>query len=44
LTGLINVSMKTMYASDSTALAVLSGYLVVLSGVAWVIRHKRFMI
>lgn len=35
LTGLINISMKTMYMSNTMSLVILSGYAFVLSLVAW---------
>ncbi|KAI5453140.1 Glucosaminyl phosphatidylinositol (GlcN-PI) nositol acylation protein [Naganishia albida] len=41
LTGLVNVSMETMYASDGVAIAVLMGYTAVLSAVAWGLRGVR---
>ncbi|TEB32745.1 GWT1-domain-containing protein [Coprinellus micaceus] len=35
LTGLINLSMKTMYMSDAASMIVLSAYSMVVSAVAW---------
>ena len=40
-TGVVNLSMQTMYASDAMAMGVLSLYAVVVCGVAWVFRHRR---
>ncbi|KAF5310303.1 hypothetical protein D9611_012038 [Ephemerocybe angulata] len=36
LTGLINISLKTMYMSDSASIVILSAYAFVISAVAWV--------
>ncbi|GAA5823039.1 hypothetical protein JCM10212_004226 [Sporobolomyces blumeae] len=44
LTGLINVSIETMYSSDFVALVVLGSYLSVVLGIAWVLRDKRIKI
>lgn len=44
MTGLVNVSMKTMYASHGTALFVLAAYSAVICGFAWVIRRHRIKI
>lgn len=41
LTGLVNVSVKTMYASDSVAVGTLVGYAACVVGCAWVLRTKR---
>ncbi|GAA5872551.1 hypothetical protein JCM8547_006941 [Rhodosporidiobolus lusitaniae] len=41
LTGLTNVSLRTMYASDQTALVVLTAYSATVVGVAWVLKRKR---
>ncbi|GAA5979812.1 hypothetical protein JCM11641_002701 [Rhodosporidiobolus odoratus] len=41
LTGLINLSVETMYASNLTALVVLTGYSAIVVGVAWGLRRKR---
>ncbi|KAH9919571.1 GWT1-domain-containing protein [Fomitopsis serialis] len=40
-TGIVNLSMKTMYASDAVAMAVLSAYALAICGVAWVFRNRR---
>ncbi|KAI0712736.1 GWT1-domain-containing protein [Cerioporus squamosus] len=40
-TGLINLSMQTMYASDWAAMLVLAAYSFGLSAVAWVCRHRK---
>ncbi|KAH9921820.1 GWT1-domain-containing protein [Fomitopsis serialis] len=40
-TGVVNLSMKTMYASDAVAMAVLSAYALAICGVAWVFRNRR---
>ncbi|TDL27950.1 hypothetical protein BD410DRAFT_761197 [Rickenella mellea] len=42
-TGLINLSLKTMYASDNTAMAVLSLYSFGLCVLAWGVRGKRLV-
>ena len=39
LTGLVNVSMKTMYADARTSMIVLLGYSVAVCGLAWVGRN-----
>ncbi|KAK9894640.1 GWT1-domain-containing protein [Cystobasidium minutum MCA 4210] len=44
LTGLVNVSMKTMYASDTTAVLVLLMYTGILVTFAWQSRHLRLKI
>ena len=44
LTGLINVSTETMYASDAQAMAVLLSYSGVVSLFAWIVRRYRFKI
>lgn len=44
LTGLINVSMQTMYAGHGTALAVLGAYSAGISAFAWAIRRYRIKI
>ncbi|GAA6033374.1 hypothetical protein JCM8097_006719 [Rhodosporidiobolus ruineniae] len=41
LTGLVNLSVQTMYASDSTAVAVLVLYSGAVVGLAWALRRKR---
>ncbi|KAI5121922.1 hypothetical protein M0805_000251 [Coniferiporia weirii] len=41
VTGLINLSMSTMYASDTTAMLVLSAYSFGLCLVAWMCRESR---
>ncbi|TKA53224.1 hypothetical protein B0A53_04080 [Rhodotorula sp. CCFEE 5036] len=41
MTGLINVTLETMYASDFVAVVVLSGYAASLVGCAWAFRTKR---
>lgn len=40
-TGIVNLSIKTMYASDAVAMAVLSAYALAICGVAWVFRNRR---
>ncbi|KAJ4473893.1 GWT1-domain-containing protein [Lentinula aciculospora] len=40
-TGLINLSMATMYASNSVAMVVLSAYSFSLCSVAWLCRKRR---
>lgn len=44
LTGLVNVSMQTMYASRAAALAVLGAYSAVTCALAWAIRRYRIKI
>jgi len=44
LTGLINVSMRTMYVGDRIAIVVLVAYSAVLSSIAWVGRGLRWKI
>ncbi|WVQ84419.1 hypothetical protein IAT38_006571 [Cryptococcus sp. DSM 104549] len=44
LTGLVNVSMETMYASRTVGMGVLVGYSVAVCGIAWVLRGKRLKI
>lgn len=41
LTGLVNVSMKTMYADARTSMLVLVGYSVAVCGLAWIGRSLR---
>jgi phosphatidylinositol glycan class W len=41
LTGLINLSMRTMWARDSMALLVLTGYSLVTCLIAWTLRNRR---
>ncbi|KAI9068191.1 hypothetical protein FKP32DRAFT_1562231 [Trametes sanguinea] len=41
MTGLINLSMQTMYMSDSSAMFVISSYALAISAVAWACRHRR---
>ncbi|BGP53548.1 hypothetical protein JCM8202_001502 [Rhodotorula sphaerocarpa] len=41
LTGLVNVSFETMYASTTFALVILSGYAAAVVGVAWALRKRR---
>ncbi|KAH9903179.1 GWT1-domain-containing protein [Cubamyces lactineus] len=41
MTGLINLSMQTMYMSDWSAMLVLSLYAFAISAVAWTCRHRR---
>ncbi|TBU26304.1 GWT1-domain-containing protein [Dichomitus squalens] len=40
-TGLINLSMQTMYASDWVAMVVLTLYSFAISAVAWTCRHRK---
>ncbi|KAF7972112.1 hypothetical protein HWV62_18820 [Athelia sp. TMB] len=40
-TGLINISMGTMYASDTLAMAVLSAYAMGVCAIAWRFRGRR---
>jgi phosphatidylinositol glycan class W len=44
LTGLINLSMRTMYASDATAIIVLIAYSGAFCTVAWLGRGVRLKI
>ncbi|KAI0324103.1 hypothetical protein GY45DRAFT_1439298 [Cubamyces sp. BRFM 1775] len=41
MTGLINLSMQTMYMSDWSAMIVLSLYAFSISAIAWTCRHRR---
>jgi phosphatidylinositol glycan class W len=41
LTGTVNLSMRTMNASDTTALVVLGGYMLAFCGVAWRFCHRK---
>ncbi|KAL7004610.1 Glucosaminyl phosphatidylinositol (GlcN-PI) nositol acylation protein [Cystobasidiomycetes sp. EMM_F5] len=41
LTGFINISIRTMYASDSAAVSILVAYTVAFTTAAWVLRNKR---
>ncbi|KAF7362305.1 GPI-anchored wall transfer protein [Mycena venus] len=41
LTGLVNLSMQTMYAGPAASMGVLSFYALVVSGVAWRLRETR---
>ncbi|KAG8992302.1 Glucosaminyl phosphatidylinositol (GlcN-PI) nositol acylation protein [Tulasnella sp. JGI-2019a] len=43
LTGLVNLSMQTMYASDSVAMLTLMGYLSAICGLAWWLRGTRLV-
>jgi glucosaminylphosphatidylinositol acyltransferase len=43
LTGVVNLSLQTMYASDAVALVVLSTYVGVVCGVAWLLRGVRLL-
>ena len=40
-TGLINLSMQTMYMSDWAAMLVLSAYSFGVSAVAWACRYRK---
>ncbi|KZT66714.1 hypothetical protein DAEQUDRAFT_674575 [Daedalea quercina L-15889] len=41
MTGVVNLSMKTMYAENSVAIVVLSVYALGICGAAWVFGNKR---
>ncbi|KAJ3484919.1 hypothetical protein NLI96_g5316 [Meripilus lineatus] len=41
VTGLINLSIPTMYASDGLAMVVLGSYAFGMSGVAWICRGRK---
>ncbi|CDO77730.1 hypothetical protein BN946_scf184969.g82 [Trametes cinnabarina] len=41
MTGLINLSMQTMYVSDWPAMFIISSYALAISAVAWTCRHRR---
>jgi glucosaminylphosphatidylinositol acyltransferase len=43
MTGLVNLSMKTMYASDKVAMVVLSVYTFGVALVAWRFRGRRVL-
>ncbi|PCH36925.1 hypothetical protein WOLCODRAFT_127895 [Wolfiporia cocos MD-104 SS10] len=40
-TGLVNLSMRTMYMSEWAAMSVLSVYAIAICGAAWAFRRKR---
>jgi phosphatidylinositol glycan class W len=40
LTGLVNLSVQTMYSSDDVAMGCLTVYMAVLCGLAWVVRRR----
>ncbi|KAL4071738.1 GWT1-domain-containing protein [Scleroderma yunnanense] len=40
-TGLINISLKTMYTSNGKAILILSGYAFGICGFAWAFRNRR---
>ena len=40
-TGLVNLSMQTMYASDWVAMVVLTLYSFGVSAVAWACRYRK---
>ena len=42
-TGVINMSMATMYASDATAMVVLTLYALGVCGAAWATRDRRLL-
>ena len=42
-TGVINMSMATMYASDATAMIVLTLYALGVCGAAWATRDRRLL-
>ncbi|KAL8291730.1 hypothetical protein RQP46_001988 [Phenoliferia psychrophenolica] len=44
LTGLVNVSMESMYASDLVAMLVLGTYCAACVAVAWALRKKRLRV
>ncbi|KAK4052178.1 Glucosaminyl phosphatidylinositol (GlcN-PI) nositol acylation protein [Microbotryomycetes sp. JL201] len=44
LTGLVNVSIKSMYASTTVAMTVLVAYCAAVVGSAWLLREKRLRI
>ncbi|TFK52782.1 GWT1-domain-containing protein [Heliocybe sulcata] len=41
LTGLINLTLPTMYTSDAVAMIILSAYALAISAVAWATRGRR---
>ena len=41
LTGLVNVTVQTMYASKISSMAILHLYSIGFSGIAWLMRKKR---
>ncbi|KDQ09526.1 hypothetical protein BOTBODRAFT_117080 [Botryobasidium botryosum FD-172 SS1] len=43
MTGVINMSMQTMYASKALALSVIGAYVGVMCAVAWVGRERRWV-
>ncbi|EOR01795.1 GPI-anchored wall transfer protein 1 [Wallemia ichthyophaga EXF-994] len=42
-TGLVNLSMQTIYAGTVTSLAVLAAYTVTLLSIAWISREKKLL-
>lgn len=42
-TGLVNLSMQTIYAGTVTSLAVLAVYTVTLLSIAWISREKKLL-
>ncbi|KAI9459321.1 GWT1-domain-containing protein [Russula earlei] len=42
-TGVVNLSMQTMYASDRRAMCVLSAYALFLCAFAWAVRERRLV-
>lgn len=43
LTGVINLSVETIYASDGAAMSILAIYLIAICGFAWVFRARRLL-
>ncbi|OCF38235.1 hypothetical protein I316_00461 [Kwoniella heveanensis BCC8398] len=43
-TGLVNVSVETMYVGDGVAVMILGAYTVGVCGVAWVLRGRRIKV
>jgi len=43
MTGLINISMRTMYAPNRVAVGVLGGYIFAICLFAWVFRGGRLV-
>ncbi|GAA5944193.1 glucosaminyl-phosphotidylinositol O-acyltransferase [Sporobolomyces koalae] len=44
LTGLVNVSIETMYATNATSFAILTVYCALIVGIAFALRGKRFKV
>lgn len=41
LTGLVNLSVKTMFAPDVTAMSILTAHSAAVCAAAWAVRNRR---